>query len=157
MHATYPPTLSTIYPQSTILTVYPGTPLHAACSIGSTKIVQMLLKNSAPLFVFNVKMQTPLQVALEAKQFHIAKLLINALKTTPSPSSEFFPGRKLLDYNVSSYLHLACSANKLAIVTALLEHGANPNTVNQDGRSAVSYAMEYGYLEIFTQLLNYGA
>jgi ankyrin repeat/IBR domain-containing protein 1 len=52
-----------------------NTPLHLAATSGLLSCIELLLAHNAPLFVYNIAGQTPCEVAGDAKQLIIAKLL----------------------------------------------------------------------------------
>lgn len=53
-------------------------------------------------------------------------------------------------------LHVSVMGGMLNLTVFLLEHGANPNTVNHENRSAVHYAASYGHSEILDLLVRHG-
>ena len=54
-------------------------------------------------------------------------------------------------------LHIAAQNGYLEIVELLLEHGANPNVQDNDGRTPLHYAVENCHVDVARVLLDHGA
>ena len=70
------------------------------------------------------------------------------------------PGTVFIDPTHTSRsvpLSAAASCGDLNTVQLLLDHGADPNCRDQEGWSAIHWAVEQGHLEIFYALLNHAA
>lgn len=60
-------------------------------------------------------------------------------------------------HGVGSALHVAASHGHAEMVTALLDHGADPSITTHGGFAPLHYAAEAGHAEVITRLLGGGA
>ena len=62
-----------------------------------------------------------------------------------------------LNFDHSSLFYSACCDNKPAVARWLLEHGANPNSVDEDGRSPAFWAVDNQITHLIRLLISFGA
>ena len=165
-----------------------ATPLHFAAFYGHLDIVKILVENKAELECENIRYETALFISIDKEHEDISKYLIqkgaNVNLTVPDRSGPLFMAIcngqvnvvKLLLQNGSKEVNLECIMNEeescmpletaiwknsLEIVTALLEHGADPNhlTNNPDAYyfPAIDQALKIANLEIVQMMLKHGA
>ena len=108
------------------------------------EVIRLLVKHGAKLEVKNGLGQTPLQGALEGKNFETVQILRQLGARLPTP-------QEVRD------LASAAEANDLKATKRLLTNGANPNTVDAEGSTPLMTAALRGEDEIVQELLNHGA
>lgn len=113
---------------------YGNTPLIEACRSGCTDIVSLLLTYGADA---NMKSEsdTPLGVAVRGRHYNIISLLLS--------NGANIDERCMLGKTV---LHEAVSLGDEAIVSLLLERGANPNIEDERGSTPVLYCRDVDIL-----------
>lgn len=158
------------------------TPLHVAAANGNLAIVQLLLRHGASPDVVDRRGTRPIDEASRAGFVAI----IDALRTRSRPvegslCKERREGLELLehaargalplvrekiragtdasfaDYDRRTALHLAACEGHVAIVTLLLNNGADMHSKDRFGRTPVDDALANGRLEVLQTLAKYGA
>lgn len=127
---------------------YDWTPLlHAvAAPIPNVEIVRLLIASGAQVDVAtNYYEVTPLMTASSRGLLDIVKLLLNNGAVNHQDSDGM------------SALYRACENGHLSSVTALLDHGANPNLLAMTGNTPRMIAESKGHLQIVQELISRGA
>jgi ankyrin repeat protein len=114
------------------------TALHKAAFNGHLNIVQYLVSKGADLNTENKSGKTALNYAVEKDYLEIVKYFIEAqgLDVNAKNSLDWTP------------LQSAAFHGRFNIVQYLISKGANLNTENKAGKTALNYAVEKAYLEI---------
>jgi ankyrin repeat protein len=123
--------------------------LIVAIRFGLTELVSKLLLTNVDVSkkVGDNKKHSPLEVALLSSNFDIAEMLVKQGKKL----NEINPNKA--GYNL---IHLAAANNHLDIIKFLLAHGADPKLKTEDGKTARSFAMKAGHIEIYEFLSKLG-
>lgn len=145
------------------------TPLTEASQEGQTEIVELLLANGADVTV-NWGGMTPLH---QASNREIAEALVahgadirakdhvgrTPLNTVHDPGAiEFIIEQGKWDKNdLSKALNCAAYTYLVDTMRVLLDHGADINVRNRQGRTALSWAAQYGFLASLKLFLERGA
>jgi len=117
---------------------YDWTPLHFAAQAGQMDIVEYLITNGADVNAENIKGEAPLQFAADNGHKEIVELLI-------ANGAEI------------SSIHTAVRIGDLTKVKAFLEKGADVNSKDASGQTALHIAALAGHKEIVELLLANGA
>ncbi|CAK5142511.1 unnamed protein product [Aphanomyces euteiches] len=102
------------------------TALYWASARGNLEIVKILLEKKAKASIVNENCETPLFRAIVEGHFDIVVALLEA--SDPSVNKA--------NYEDATPLHEASKKGKLDIVKLLLDHGADVDSTDQDGRTA---------------------
>ncbi|CDZ96942.1 Serine/threonine protein kinase [Phaffia rhodozyma] len=126
-----------------------GLSIHKAAMDGQPGLIRSLL-NGEPQVIHSKDTdgRTPLHWAASSTSLEALEIL---LKNTPAPDLE------AQDAGGSTPLIIAVSSGQEANVVALLGAGANPNSTNDKGQSALFYAASKARIEIGRRLIQKGA
>ncbi|MBA7699526.1 hypothetical protein ES703_108223 [subsurface metagenome] len=126
------------------------TPLIIAAGDNNYNIVKLLLEHGADPEISPYTTACPaLEIALHAKNFEIAKLLIEKGKASVKGT-----GKKRQYHPI--YLHKLTGRNNYQAVKFLLQYGADVNE-KQYGETALHITAREGYIEIAKLLIQHGA
>ncbi|KAJ8026830.1 Transient receptor potential cation channel subfamily A member 1-like [Holothuria leucospilota] len=130
------------------------TPLHLACTHGSTEIVAMLIRNGAAIRCKDEQDNTPLHLACLEGHTEIVKLLFSAGEEH-SVLGEMLTDRE--NNNYGNPLHLAVDSGEREIIELCLDHNANVNAICGGKNTPLHAACESSNLETVKLLLQRGA
>jgi uncharacterized protein len=124
------------------------TPLHFATYGGNTAAVKVLLDHGAAIdaVAANEFANTPLQVSLLTQQLEVVQLLVARGANV-----------KFKQHGGFTPLHEAAFTGNRAIVTLLLDAGADPNAVADDGKRPLGVALAANHDEVARLLRARGA
>ena len=126
--------------------------LHAAASGGNEDIVLFLLEENFDInAVTPNEGWTPLMIATRDGRTDAAKLLIYRGADLNAQSSL---GATALTFTVTQ--PFPSEAERLSLVTYLLNHGADPDLQDSFGHTPLYYAQQFGKKEIVKALQDYG-
>ena len=108
------------------------TALTLAAAKGHTDMLQWLIDMGAETQIRDVYRYTPFMRAVENGQDSVAVLLANLPGTDVNAQDEYD----------NTPLHHAVSANDIAMVRLLMQHGADPDMANRDGATPVMLAAD---------------
>jgi ankyrin repeat protein len=114
-----------------------GTPLCASACHGHTEIVRALLAHGADPNLREDELWTPLRWAAAHGHEEVARALLAAGA----------------DPDLEAPLVEASRRGSLGVVKALLEHGANPNAADAEGRTALEIAAEWAAKDVEAELV----
>jgi ankyrin repeat protein len=114
------------------------TPLFFACFTGYLDVVKLLVENGATINVKNNDEETPLIYAVKKGDYSIVNYLVSKEASLDDK-----------DKNGNTALMLACIIGRKApnredyikCASILIDNGANVNVQNEDGNTALSYAI----------------
>jgi ankyrin repeat protein len=150
--------------------------LHLATQKNNVETVQFLIEREVPCDKQNLRLETPLSIAIKYEFYEIAELLlsqgcdINVRRTlgdSPLFAAVFDNRLQTVNYilqhggrithrndNGETALMVACKHSSLEVVQVLLDAGADINAVDNGGRSALFIACMIQKAEIASYLLN---
>eukprot|EP01041_Mallomonas_annulata_P001812 gene1812-3513_t len=125
------------------------TALHSAINNNDTDTIQYLIERNASIDIFSPSGDTPLLMAIMRSESNIVNLLINAGANVHQPA---------LRENGLAPIHAAVISGSSVILRMLLEKGARPNDISQDGKTPLLLAASSaGRLDLVNLLLRRGA
>ncbi|KAN0139435.1 hypothetical protein V8E53_002936 [Lactarius tabidus] len=128
------------------------TPLHAASSQGQVDIMRWLLDHGADTSFRGTYCTTPLiQAAVNGMNLEAVQLL---LEHNADTNSQHMNGKTSLSLILE---HRDWEGQVVDIFRQLLEHGADPNILDNDHRTTLHEASSRGLLDATRLLLSYGA
>ncbi|KAL7927398.1 ankyrin repeat-containing domain protein [Trichoderma austrokoningii] len=143
---------------------------NTALSLAATKrnpdVIKILIEAKAPINDFNKDGETPIYIASRIGEY-LAQCLpeAGADPLHHAVVKNFEIAKALVDYGTDvnrqtpngwSPLHFSASLGHLPVVHLLLDGGADPNLVNDEGMTALNIAMEYRKMEAFDAILFHG-
>lgn len=134
---------------------YGLSPYLWAIIAGETEATSLLLSLGVGVYDTSMNKQSALWWAAHGGYPSIVNLLLSEGK---APGSD--PGAVLVNPTHTSRsvpLSAAASCGDLTTVQLLFDHGADPNCRDQEGWSAIHWAVEQGHLRIYYDLLNHAA
>ncbi len=126
--------------------------LLEACRRVDEVRVRLAVKEGADVNFRDHEGKSPLLLMLESKRMALAALLVE--KGADVNAAARGGGKSIPGYTP---LMAACNHGDRGMVLLLLEHGANPNSVDEYGRSALWLSLENSQFEILDILLGHGA
>jgi ankyrin repeat protein len=125
----------------------PVAPICAAASDGKVEIVRLLLDRGAHIDRGDGWDFTPLEAAATNNQIAVMELLVSRGAVV----NDFGDGKN------SYSLWRAAVDGKVSAVKWLLAHGANPNTVTNDGTRLLPVVEDFGQMPVAAELRRAGA
>ena len=157
-------------------------PLHKAVSSGNLEMTKKVLSSKPNLEIRNKEGFTALELALKNQQYDIVESLINSganivgldkegnpiLINFVSQGEERVVGRILSSINITEALEVknkegrtallqATVLGREAIVSILVEKGANIEAKDKDGNTSLHIAVSNGHKELISDLLQHNA
>ena len=129
------------------------TELHYAAAAGQSQIVQSLLSRGGDMLDKDKDGNTLLHLAVQERKTEIASLLLALQKNNILEAKDVY-GLSALHQAIR--LSELCGSDFLEIMRLLLEHGANPNSRNYLGRSAIQESAKYENGVAYILLRQYG-
>jgi ankyrin repeat protein len=120
--------------------------LHLATARNEIETVKYLLERDLPFDKQNLRLETPLSIAIKYEYYDIAELFL-------SQGANINVRRT----NGDSPLHSAVFDNRMETVVYILDHGGSVNQKNDIGETPLMIACKHGYVEIAKFLLQKGA
>ncbi|KAL6831777.1 hypothetical protein V8C40DRAFT_273247 [Trichoderma camerunense] len=133
------------------------TPLHRAAEHGNEDTVRQLLDCDANLEAADDDGKTPLHHAAGNGQQHAVQLLLEWRATTNAANTGGLIAPCFADFLTYENYSNPRSENHEISPNSLLEHGANINAVDKNGKTPLHLAVESGHEQIAESLLNKGA
>jgi ankyrin repeat protein len=124
-----------------------NTPLHAACNVGKSDLIEILVSNGAKVNIFNSNGLTPLHNAVNSGNLDAVRTLLDHGAFLNVQERE----------QGCTELHLAAAMGYGDITKLLMEKGACPKMMNNDGKTPFDLAFLYGQKEIGYDMLASGA
>ena len=109
--------------------------LHKACIDRQTRAVELLLDAGSDVRIKDRAGRTPLHLAAITRQRAIVEILLDRI-----------PARSIPELWNSTILHDAVSTGDEAIIQMLVQHGADVDAKDENGVSAVDYALSKGFI-----------
>ena len=125
-----------------------STPLHGVSQSGSVDIAQLLLEHGADINAMNDGGTTPLISAAYGNLDMVRFLLSKGALVNPSASGK---------ETSTPPLHMAARGGNREIMELLAENGAQIDAVDQDGKTALHWAVQDGKADLAKQLLKMGS
>ena len=123
------------------------TPLHTAAMHGGIELAKILVSNNAKVNIYDNDGLTPLHYSIRSKNKELAGYLIK--------SGAFLSTKETTLGNTE--LHMACMLGCPDIAKLLIGKGSDVNILNDEGKTALELAYNYGHKDIAYQLLANGA
>jgi len=122
------------------------TALHVSAAIDRTDLSAQLLVWGVSIHARNAQNRTPFQIALTSSNNRLVRTFLTRDRINSSDDFGFSP------------LHIAVLENApLVLVNTILELGARPNSVDQEGCTPLRLALDMHLLETATLLANKGS
>ena len=125
------------------------TPLLTASMMGNFEILKLLYRFGAKLDSVTKDGSTALFFASYSGNTEMVKFILGIINDRNYINKKPKKNRTALMW--------ACLYRRIPIIDLLLEHGADPNIVDEDGESALLIAANYGYSDVVEKLLEHGA
>ncbi|CAI5743793.1 unnamed protein product [Peronospora destructor] len=122
-------------------------PLYLACARGQEVVVHTLLEKKAKCLAVGPSGETPLHIAAQENQLACVKLLLEVGKV---PVDD-------VTHDRCTALHLASQRGNTAVVTCLLDHGANVDAMTVDNESPLLKANRMSQFQTVKLLLSRNA
>lgn len=137
------------------------TPLISAIRRGQAETVDHLLNNSENFNLPNTQFETPGLVAARTGDADIMGMLImnglNPDEAFNSSYNDYYIARILRQEKARALLIEATLNDHAETVRVIVEKGGNVNVADQDGRTALSWAAEKGYVTTAKMLIDYNS
>ncbi|KAL6886096.1 ankyrin repeat-containing domain protein [Trichoderma evansii] len=125
-----------------------ATPLHSAAEAKQTEIARLLLQFGANVIALDIDGHPPLYFALERSDISMARLFITAAPDQIKMAGKYYGWLPL---------HFATHSNLVESVRMLLDCGADPNIVCDQGNTPLTIATNLDCSEIVHLLIDKGA
>ena len=122
---------------------YGRSPLHYAALLGDLDSVRLLLKAGADLGLTDNYGETPLHSAARRMRIEAVRVLLDAGAEIDAVNTDGMTPLMLLADHAAE--HPEADALIAQAIAVLLERGASVNHVDHAGRSALTYALEWGW------------
>src|SRR5690606_33457403 len=127
------------------------TPFHRACASNDIALIQYLLAHGADIHLYTAAQQTPMMLAVESRgreEEIIATLRV--LKEAGADPNVVHKVMYIIRERGGTALHYATQKGAKKVMRELVELGADPDVKDEDGRTALDYAMSRGWLTFLT-------
>jgi ankyrin repeat protein len=127
------------------------TPFHRACAANDIDLISYLLAHGADITLHTAANQTPVMLAIGGRgreEDIIATLRF--LKEHGADVNAVQKIRYITRDHGGTALHAATEKNAKKIISALVDLGADPDIKDEDGLTALDYAMARGWLPFLT-------
>jgi ankyrin repeat protein len=127
------------------------TPFHRACASHDLKLIKYLLDHGADATINTAAGETPMMVAIEGRGPEDDVIaVLRLLKEAGSDTNVVRRIQYITRNHGGTALHDATRAGKKKIMAELIKLGADPDIKDEDGLTALDYAMSRGWVQYLT-------
>ena len=127
------------------------TPFHRACASNDVELIQYLLAHGADIRLYAAHSETPMMLAINGRGREDE--IIATLRALHAAGAEVNVVQQIM-YITRNHggtaLHAATKKGSKKLMAELVALGANPDIKDQDGLTALDYAMSRGWLPFLT-------
>ncbi|KAK7074366.1 hypothetical protein SK128_009451 [Halocaridina rubra] len=128
------------------------TPLHFASYTGNVKIIKLLVHAGANITAIDKEGNTPLHVAISAKQIDAVQELLNFRKN----EKEYLNKLLTTTNNIKKApLHIAARTGSVKVLKMLIGNGADATAIDEDGYTPLHVAVENNNDDVVDELLKH--
>src|SRR5690606_19988365 len=127
------------------------TPFHRACASNDVALIRYLLDHGADVTLHTAAQQTPMMLAVEGRGSE--DRIIESLRVLKQAGADVNAVHKVIYMfreRGGTALHFATQKGAKKVMSALVELGADPDIKDEDGLTALDYAMSRGWLTFLT-------
>jgi ankyrin repeat protein len=127
------------------------TPFHRACAANDIDLIRYLLAHGADIHLNTAANETPIMLAVNGRARE--EDIIATLRVLKGAGADLNVVQKIMWINRDhggTALHAATANNAKKVISALVELGADPDVRDEDGLTALDYAMSRGWLPFLT-------
>jgi ankyrin repeat protein len=127
------------------------TPFHRACAANDIELIRYLLAHGADIHLNTAADETPIMLAVNGRARE--DQIIATLRVLKAAGADLNVVQKIMWINRDhggTALHAATANNAKQVISALVELGADPDIRDEDGLTALDYAMSRGWLPFLT-------
>jgi uncharacterized protein len=127
------------------------TPFHRACASNNIELIQYLLTHGADITLHTAHAETPIMVAINGRGREDEIIAtVRALRAAGAEINTVQQIMYITRNHGGTALHFATRKGSQKLMTELVTLGADPDLKDQDGLTALDYAMSRGWLPFLT-------
>ncbi len=127
------------------------TPFHRACASNDVELIRYLLAHGADITLHTPAQQSPMMLSVEGRGSEDAIIAaLHVLREAGADPNAVHKVMYITRERGGTALHFATQKGAKKVISALVELGADPDVKDEDGLTALDYAMSRGWLPFLT-------